>query len=45
MREGLREALPWIAGALVVVVLVAVAVWLSLPEEDILPDIYEFQVL
>ncbi len=45
MSDSLKDALPWIAGALVVVVLVVVAVLMSMPEDDILPDIYEYQVL
>ena len=45
MFQGLKDALPWLGGALLVVLLVAAAVLLSMPEEDILPDIYEYQVL
>jgi hypothetical protein len=45
MSESFKEALPWIGGALLVVVLVTMAVIWSLPDPDILPGIYEFQVL
>ena len=36
-----REALPWIAGALAVVVIVALALWLTRPEPNQLPEVYE----
>jgi|GEM_PF-3159010 len=45
MSDGLKDALPWIGGALLVVGLVVAAVLWSLPEDDLLPEIYEYQVL
>jgi hypothetical protein len=45
MSEGLKDALPWIVGALLVVLVVVAAVLMSMPEHDLLPGIYEYQVL
>ena len=36
-----RETLPWILGALVVVGAVVAYLWLTAPEENLLPHVYE----
>lgn len=35
-----RSPWPWLVGAGVVVLLIALAVWLSAPPENTLPDVY-----
>ncbi len=45
MDDGLRRSLPWIAGSVALIVVVAALVWWSLPEADLLPVIYDYQVL
>lgn len=36
-----RDAMPWIIGALLVVGLVGLALWMTQPPENTLPDVYE----
>lgn len=36
-----RDVLPWILGALAVVVLVGLLLWLTAPPDNTLPDVYE----
>ena len=35
-----RETMPWIIGALIVVIAVALLLWLALPAENTLPNDY-----
>ena len=39
--EHLKEALPWVVGATLVVVAVGLLLWWTTPEENALPEIYE----
>ena len=38
---ALRDTFPWVLGALLVVILVAAALWLTAPPENTLPEVYE----
>ena len=40
MKDEAREALGWILGALVVLGLLALYLWMSAPEPDLLPSNY-----
>ncbi len=40
------ETLPWLLGAALVVAAVALALWMTTPEqENIIPDVYEYGVM
>lgn len=37
----IRESLPWILGALAVVAALGLWLWMTAPEENTLPEVYE----
>ena len=41
MSKDLSRALPWIIGALLVILAVVLYLWLTAPEENPLPAIYD----
>ncbi len=40
LTQVLRDGLPWLVGALLVVAAVALYLWWSAPEPNTLPDVY-----
>ncbi len=41
MSPALRDGLPWLLGALLIVAALGAWLWLTAPEENTLPEVYE----